>query len=577
MSDWSLDRVGFSFAAGELFWSCVLGEVRFRRTRESAALTSTELAVAAEVDSMLQSALLWGDRRALKLARALLPPPLTEQQDTRSSLDWADWAALDELRYALRDELTSGRIRVELRRIQALQERPFEVPKLDRAPRPVEDSSMLFEVRLVDEIGQAIPGVPVEFDLSQGELTEISTNAAGVALLERTQASSAKVRVKDVPTLKRILDPRWETPRSGNPPRVGHMTTLSFEEEPLGPIAIKAAVPNTVVLTPPALLFVDVLDRYGDEDANQAAELQVQNQSGETVAKFPRSEAVSSNNALRFALNVDSLPSPASFVVRRGDLLEPHGVTFEPKTLRDELQSQRLAQASLLVGEAVEDGRVAGPGGTSSGRGAPQVAASDLRVAVNFENSKHRFLKLASVTLKGAALVPDSVQGRHLFDVNPGATQVELEVRIPPQAPGAQRDILLLRQIFDVHQNGPGRSIIESGKRHPRLRSISFNNRKLGTMVVELDLRFLDVTDHVRNTAYHFRAFEREPSAGCNTVILEETTTDPAKPEGAFTWAVTLPPAVQRSKGHQHNLLLFFRMSWSTTRLTRPSPREKTM
>lgn len=288
--------------------------------------------------------------------------------------------------------------------------------------------------------------------------------------------------------------------------------------------------------------------------------LEVRDGSNEVAAAFSRDVGQTIGNAVHFALDPDTLPSPAMFVVRRGDVLEEHGPPFDPAAVRDALDTGQLASAAETVrGGPSQDGRVAGPGATSSGRGAPTPAATDLRLVVRFANPKHRFLQLATVTMSGAVAVPDSVQGSHVFDVLPGATRLDLTVRIPPQDPRAKADVLLVQQAFDVFQNGASRSIIEREPRNPRLRGIAFSNGKVGTLAITLDLRFLDITEHVRNVASTFRLFEKTARAGCRTVIMEDTTpTGEPDPAAAFSWAITLPPAALNRQDFRSNLFLYF-------------------
>jgi len=67
------------------------------------------------------------------------------------------------------------------------------------------------------------------------------------------------------------------------------------------------------------------------------------------------------------------------------------------------------------------------------------------------------------------------------------------------------------------------------------------------------------VTDHVRAVSPSFRSFAEKPTAGCKTIILEDTApTGDGNAESAYTWAITVPPAVQKSSSYAVNLFLFF-------------------
>ncbi|MDF3071440.1 MAG: hypothetical protein K0R38_7041 [Polyangiaceae bacterium] len=120
-----------------------------------------------------------------------------------------------------------------------------------------------FELRLVDEVGQAVSGIAVQFAVG-GAVHEVPTNAAGVALLDDAQGSTAVATVPHPKPLEETLDPRWQKPRRGAPPKEGNTTEVVFEGAPLPPVRLKAALPNTLVLKPPVgQLFLELWDKSG--------------------------------------------------------------------------------------------------------------------------------------------------------------------------------------------------------------------------------------------------------------------------------------------------------------------------
>jgi hypothetical protein len=164
----------------------------------------------------------------------------------------------------LEEELLAGRLVVERQRFASLSEnrRLFipELPPLPPARR--EASTRTFEVRFLDEVGQAIPGVEAEFT-AEGPQTR-ATNAAGIALLEGVQSSSANVAILDPDALSKVLEPRWEELRRGVPPKESNTTEVVFRGAELGPFPLKAEVPNTVAVKPPlGKLFVELWDKTG--------------------------------------------------------------------------------------------------------------------------------------------------------------------------------------------------------------------------------------------------------------------------------------------------------------------------
>lgn len=164
----------------------------------------------------------------------------------------------------LAQELERGRIVVARRELPALTHRRIvDLPELPPLPpaRP-EPGDQSFELRVLDEVGQALNGLDVEF-VADGSAT-IRTNAAGVALLESVQATRATAALRDTKGLAKALDPRWEKLRSGKPPKEGNQAEVVFRGRELGPFPVKGAVPNTVVIKPPlGQLYVELLDKTG--------------------------------------------------------------------------------------------------------------------------------------------------------------------------------------------------------------------------------------------------------------------------------------------------------------------------
>jgi outer membrane protein OmpA-like peptidoglycan-associated protein len=164
----------------------------------------------------------------------------------------------------LEEELLAGRLVVERQRFAPLTERRDRFdPKLPPLPPPRRESKThTFEVRFVDEIGKAISGIDAEFT-ADGAQTR-PTNAAGIALLEGVQSSTANVAILDPEALAKVLDPRWATFRPGKPPKESNTTEVVFRETELGPFNLKAELPNTIVIKPPlGKLFVELWEKTG--------------------------------------------------------------------------------------------------------------------------------------------------------------------------------------------------------------------------------------------------------------------------------------------------------------------------
>ncbi len=164
----------------------------------------------------------------------------------------------------IEDELVAGRLVVERERVASLTERRdlFE-PQVPPLPPPRRESTTrTFEVRFIDEIGKPISGIDAEFT-ADGAQTR-PTNAAGIALLEGVQSSSANTAILDSEALSKVLDPRWQTFRPGEPPKESNTAEVVFRGGKLGPFDLKAELPNTVVIKPPlGKLFVELWDKAG--------------------------------------------------------------------------------------------------------------------------------------------------------------------------------------------------------------------------------------------------------------------------------------------------------------------------
>ncbi len=120
-------------------------------------------------------------------------------------------------------------------------------PPAELIPRREAPLQTSFEVRFVDEIGQAISRLEVE--IAAGDRVEsLTTNAAGVALLEGTTAGSGTVTVLEPAALEKILEPRWAKLRNGKASGGLNTTEQLFDGRDLDTTTIKGGVPNTVVI-----------------------------------------------------------------------------------------------------------------------------------------------------------------------------------------------------------------------------------------------------------------------------------------------------------------------------------------
>lgn len=172
---------------------------------------------------------------------------------------------LDRWMRRLESAFEDGLLEVELEAHVPLPDPPEtprpDFPSLPSLPSDATDT--LFDVRYVDEIGVAINGLDVEVDTG-GDPHPVTTNAAGVALLEQVVATGATVSVTDASALEKILDPRWAKFRPGKPPKQSNTFEFLFDGVTIDSVDVKPAVPYTVVIKPPlGALFVELWDKTG--------------------------------------------------------------------------------------------------------------------------------------------------------------------------------------------------------------------------------------------------------------------------------------------------------------------------
>jgi len=176
---------------------------------------------------------------------------------------------IEQLQEFLGAALEAGRLVVETEvEVPPPAEKKIPRPKVPeqarstRQPSPLETS---YEVRYVDEVDQAIAGLAVEYSCD-GKTTAVTTNAAGVALLDGATSSSATIKVTDFIALAKIVEPRWDKVRSGVPPRGLNVVRKPLVDFEALPLSVKPVVANVVVITPPlGKLWVELRQADGQK------------------------------------------------------------------------------------------------------------------------------------------------------------------------------------------------------------------------------------------------------------------------------------------------------------------------
>ncbi|HYQ05046.1 MAG TPA: OmpA family protein [Polyangiaceae bacterium] len=134
-------------------------------------------------------------------------------------------------------------------------------PNLGPQPLESEDESSKFEVRFVDEAGQAIDGMEVVFS-GGGQQDKQTTDGGGVA---RTTipVSFASVSVVNMTKLGELLETRWEKLRTPKPNTDPNARDFVFTPT-LSSFSLESDKPQTIILRPQlGNLFAELWDKSG--------------------------------------------------------------------------------------------------------------------------------------------------------------------------------------------------------------------------------------------------------------------------------------------------------------------------
>jgi len=147
-------------------------------------------------------------------------------------------------------------VAVRTRRKPPTLDAPIETDLRDLVrPTPGEDeirpqSTTWLELRVVDEVGEPVPGVPIR--IRAGDEVVVETNADGVARLEEATTSFGSAQIGSASGLHDVLRERWSQDRDapwldveGTP----HLT-VSGPAEPLPAVGLQGKTPHTLVLQP---------------------------------------------------------------------------------------------------------------------------------------------------------------------------------------------------------------------------------------------------------------------------------------------------------------------------------------
>jgi hypothetical protein len=152
--------------------------------------------------------------------------------------------------------LSSGQFRIvrlqrPFRRLDPIKSVPLSSllpPKVDEPPAKVKDT-FAYEVRIVDELGEPVEGVPVSLSVS-GSPRRLETDGDGRVKVDDATSGASVVTLPDLVALRDALRPRWEQPRGGQWLDEPDDHTYTDCSAPLPSVQIRAGRLHTIVVQP---------------------------------------------------------------------------------------------------------------------------------------------------------------------------------------------------------------------------------------------------------------------------------------------------------------------------------------
>ena len=128
-----------------------------------------------------------------------------------------------------------------------------DAPDTQRTPRerPVgeELATTWFSLRIVDEVGDALDGLEVKYEVL-GEQRDAKTNAAGVAKIDTLSTGFARAAIRDLRAVRAKLRERWKEAREERIAEGGKIVVREIGEEVTEPIGLECEAPTTLVIKP---------------------------------------------------------------------------------------------------------------------------------------------------------------------------------------------------------------------------------------------------------------------------------------------------------------------------------------
>jgi outer membrane protein OmpA-like peptidoglycan-associated protein len=202
-----------------------------------------------------------GEKAIESIDPRMLPPGL--QSDFEAS------ASREDRLTVLAQMLSAGRFRVvRLQRPSGKLDAPKSVPLSDliepkpHAPAVTVKETFAYEVRIVDELGEPVEGVPVSLSVS-GSPRRLVTDGDGRVKVDDATTGASVVQLPDLVALQDALRPRWEQARGS--PWLDESDDHTYVDcsAPLPSVQVRAGRLHTIVVQP-RVICARVLDLLFD-------------------------------------------------------------------------------------------------------------------------------------------------------------------------------------------------------------------------------------------------------------------------------------------------------------------------
>ena len=121
-------------------------------------------------------------------------------------------------------------------------------PASPARPTPSEQT-FTYELRLVDELGVPIDGIPISLSVS-GSPRQLVTDGDGLVRVDDATTTTSLAQLTDLPALRDAMRPRWEQVRDGDWLTATDDHTYLDCTDPLPPVKVRSGRAHTIVVQP---------------------------------------------------------------------------------------------------------------------------------------------------------------------------------------------------------------------------------------------------------------------------------------------------------------------------------------